>query len=41
MDLDKAFESYLIAKENLVKPNAMTFANLLSLTAGFGEQGTK
>ena len=41
MDLDKAFESYLIAKDHSVKPNAMTFANLLSLTAGFGDQGNK
>lgn len=39
MDLDKGFESYLVAKQNDVRPNAMTFANLLSLTAGFGEQG--
>jgi hypothetical protein len=39
MDLDKGFESYLTAKQNDVRPNAMTFANLLSLTAGFGEQG--
>ena len=39
MDLTKAFETYLSAKECSVKPNAMTFANLLSLTAGFGEQG--
>ena len=39
MDLDKGFESYLTAKKNDVRPNAMTFANLLSLTAGFGEQG--
>jgi CubicO group peptidase (beta-lactamase class C family) len=39
MDLDKGVEAYLKAKENDVKPNNATFANLLSLTAGFGEQG--
>ena len=39
MDLQRAFESYQTAKINNIKPNAMTFANLLSLTAGFGDQG--
>jgi hypothetical protein len=39
MDLDKGVEAYSKAKENDVKPNNATFANLLSLTAGFGEQG--
>ena len=39
MDLQRGFESYQAAKINNIKPNAMTFANLLSLTAGFGDQG--
>ena len=39
MDLQRGFESYKTAKINNIKPNAMTFANLLSLTAGFGDQG--
>ena len=39
MDLQRGFESYQTAKINNIKPNAMTFANLLSLTAGFGDQG--
>jgi CubicO group peptidase (beta-lactamase class C family) len=39
MDLDKGVEAYLKAKEEDVKPNNATFANLLSLSAGFGDQG--
>jgi hypothetical protein len=39
MDLQRGFESYKTAKLNNIKPNAMTYANLLSLTAGFGDQG--
>jgi hypothetical protein len=39
MDLPRAFETYLECKRDGVKPNAATFANLLSLTAGFGDQG--
>jgi hypothetical protein len=39
MDLQRGFQSYKTAKLNNIKPNAMTYANLLSLTAGFGDQG--
>lgn len=39
MDLKRGYEAYLMAKSNKIKPNNMTFSNLLSLTAGFGEQG--
>ena len=39
MELHRAFDTYLQCKRDGVKPNAATFANLLSLTAGFGDQG--
>eukprot|EP00596_Hydrurales_sp_CCMP1899_P007445 CAMPEP_0119043862 /NCGR_PEP_ID=MMETSP1177-20130426/26426_1 /TAXON_ID=2985 /ORGANISM="Ochromonas sp, Strain CCMP1899" /LENGTH=181 /DNA_ID=CAMNT_0007012875 /DNA_START=21 /DNA_END=562 /DNA_ORIENTATION=- len=40
MDLGQGVEAYLRAKQEDVKPNNATFANLLSLTAGFGDQGS-
>ena len=39
MDLSRAYQTYLTYKENGIKPNATTFGSLMSLTAGFGEQG--
>lgn len=40
MDLSAAYEAYLRFKEQEVYPNHTTFTNLLSLTAGLGEQGS-
>lgn len=40
MDLSSAYEAYLRFKEQDVYPNHTTFTNLLSLTAGLGEQGS-
>lgn len=39
MDLVRAFDAYTTFKQEGIKPNVITFANLMSLTAGFGEQG--
>ena len=39
MDLDKAFETYIIAKSNNIYPSHNIYTSLLSLTAGFGDQG--
>jgi len=40
MDLSSAYEAYLRFKKQEVYPNHTTFTNLLSLTAGLGEQGS-
>lgn len=40
LDLDGAFQAYLKAKDFGAVPSAETFHNLLSLTAGLGEQGS-
>ena len=40
MDLENAYSSYLTAKTKGYIPNNHTFTNLLSLTAGLGEQGS-
>lgn len=40
MDLSSAYEAYQRFKEQEVYPNHTTFTNLLSLTAGLGDQGS-
>ena len=40
MDLEKAFETYITAKSNNIFPSHNIYTSLLSLTAGFGDQGT-
>lgn len=40
MDLDRAYAAYCQAKESGITPSQDTFTNLLSLTAGLGDQGS-
>ena len=40
MDIENAFKEYQTSKENLVFPSPSTYTNLLSLAAGFGDQGS-
>ena len=39
MALEEAFSYYQEAKDRDIKPNITSFNNILSLTAGLGEQG--
>ena len=40
MNVEEAFKSYQAAVVNNIYPNYVTFINLLSLTAGLGNQGS-